>query len=247
MTKLSELFDQHGQSPWLDNLTRTDLHDGTLADLVARGVRGVTANPTIVANAIEASAAYDRQFEVEIAAGRTVEDAYWDLAITDVIEALELLRPTFDASDGSDGFVSIEVAPECALDTDASVRHARELHERVHEPNLLVKIPATTQGVPAIEAMIGEGRSINVTLIFSLARYAEVIEAYLSGLETLARRGGDLSTVRSVASFFVSRVDTEVDRRLEVLAHRRGTRPPWPSRGGTGQARIPAVPRRPHR
>ena len=217
MTRLSDLFDQQGQSPWLDNLTRPDLHDGTLADLVARGVRGVTANPTIVANAIEASDAYDQQFEALNAAGHTVEDAYWDLAITDVIDALKTLRPTFDASDGSDGFVSIEVAPECALDTDASITHARELHERIGEPNLLVKIPATTQGMPAIEAMIGEGRSINITLIFSLARYAEVLEAYLSGLETLARSGGDLSTVRSVASFFVSRVDTEVDRRLEVL------------------------------
>jgi transaldolase len=217
MTRLSDLFDEQGQSPWLDNLTRPDLHDGTLAGLVARGVRGVTANPTIVANAMGASDAYDQQFEALIASGRTVEDAYWDLAITDVIDALLVLRPTFDASDGSDGFVSIEVAPECALDTEASITQARELHERIGEPNLLVKIPATTQGVPAIEAMIGEGRSINITLIFSLARYAEVLEAYLSGLERLAQRGGDLSMVRSVASFFVSRVDTEVDRRLEVL------------------------------
>ena len=167
MTKLSELFDQHGQSPWLDNLTRTDLHDGTLADLVARGVRGVTANPTIVANAIEASAAYDQQFEVEIAAGRTVEDAYWDLAITDVIEALELLRPTFDASDGSDGFVSIEVAPELCPGHRRVHQGRPRAARAIHEPNLLVKIPATTPGVPAIEAMIGEGRSINVTLIFS--------------------------------------------------------------------------------
>jgi transaldolase len=217
MTRLSDLFDQQGQSPWLDNLTRPDLRDGTLADLVTRGVRGVTANPTIVANAIEASDTYDQQFEALNAAGHTVEDAYWNLAITDVIDALGMLRPTFDVSDGSDGFVSIEVPPECAWDTDASMTNARELHERVHEPNLLVKIPATTQGVPAIEAMIAEGRSINVTLIFSLARYRDVLEAYLSGLEALARRGVDLSTVRSVASFFVSRVDTEVDRRLEVL------------------------------
>lgn len=217
MTRLSGLFDEQGQSPWLDNLTRPYLQDGTLSRLVDRGVRGVTANPTIVANAIEASDAYDQQFEALITAGHTVQDAYWDLAITDVIDALEILQPVFDASDGSDGFVSIEVAPECATDTEASIIDARRLHERIHEPNLLVKIPATTQGVPAIEAMIGEGRSINITLIFSLARYAEVLEAYLSGLETLARRGGELSSVCSVASFFVSRVDTEVDRRLEVL------------------------------
>ncbi len=184
MTRLNALLDEHGQSAWLDNLTRPNLRDGTLANLVALGVRGVTANPTIVANAIEASDAYDQQFETLITAGHTVEDAYWTLATTDVIDALEILRPTFDASDGSDGFVSIEVPPECASDTDASITKARELHERIGKPNLMVKIPATTQGVPAIEAMIGEGRSTNITLVFSLARYSQVLDAYLSGLET---------------------------------------------------------------
>ena len=218
MTRLSGLFDEQGQSPWLDNLTRPYLQDGTLAGLVTDGVRGVTANPTIVAKAIDASDAYDEQFEALITTGHTVEDAYWDLVIADVVDALKILRPIFHASDGADGFVSIEVAPECAFDTEATITAARELHERVREPNLLVKIPATTAGVAAINAMIGEGRSINVTLIFSLARYGEILEAYLSGLETLAGRGGDLSTVCSVASFFVSRVDTEVDRRLEALS-----------------------------
>lgn len=217
MPKLSCLYEDQGQSPWLDNLTRPYLQDDTLVRLVAGGVRGVTANPTIVAKAIESSDAYDRQFHGLINAGHTVENAYWDLVITDVVNALRILRPTFEASDGGDGFVSIEVGPECANDTEASKKAARDLHERIREPNLLVKIPATTAGVPAIEAMVGEGRSINVTLIFSLARYGQVLEAYLSGLETLARRGDDLSGVRSVASFFVSRVDSEVDRRLEKL------------------------------
>ena len=217
MTRLRTLYDEQGQSPWLDNLTRAYLKDGTLAGLVARGVRGVTANPTIVARAIEASDLYDAQFEALVSAGQTVEAAYWELAIDDVVHALEVLRPTFHASNGTDGLVSIEVAPNCAFDIEASVAAARALHERIDEPNLLVKIPATTQGVAAIRAMISEGRSINVTLIFSLARYAEVLEAYLSGLEALASHGGDLSSVRSVASFFVSRVDTEIDRRLEVL------------------------------
>jgi transaldolase len=217
MTSLRSLYDEQDQSPWLDNLTRPYLKDGTLAGLVARGVRGVTANPTIVARAIEASDAYDEQFEMLVSAGETVEAAYWELAIDDVVHALEVLRPTFDASDGTDGLVSIEVAPGCAFDTEASITAARGLHERIGADNLLVKIPATTEGVAAIQAMVGEGRSINVTLIFSLARYAEVLEAYLSGLEALARHGRDLSSVRSVASFFVSRVDTEVDRRLEVL------------------------------
>jgi transaldolase len=217
MTRLSALYDEQGQSPWLDNLTRPYLNDGTLAVLVARGVRGVTANPTIVARAIEASDAYDEQFRALVADGCTVEAAYWELAVGDVVRALEVLRPTFDASGGTDGLVSIEVAPECAFDTEASITAARALHERIGADNLLVKIPATTEGVAAIEAMVGEGRSINVTLIFSLARYAEVLEAYLSGLEALARDGGDLSSVRSVASFFVSRVDTEVDARLGVI------------------------------
>jgi transaldolase len=217
MTRLRALYDEQGQSPWLDNLTRPYLNDGTLAALVARGVRGVTANPTIVARAIEASDAYDGQFEALMSAGHTVQDAYWELAIDDVVHALEVLRPTFDASDGTDGLVSIEVAPASAFDTAASITAARALHERIGADNLLVKIPATTEGVAAIRAMIGEGRSINVTLIFSLARYGEVLEAYLSGLEALARDGGDLSSVRSVASFFVSRVDTEVDARLEAI------------------------------
>jgi transaldolase len=199
MTRLHQLHDRYGQSPWLDNLTRVYLRDGTLGRLVADGVRGVTANPTIFAQ------------------GRPVTDAYWDLVTDDIVDALGVLGPTFDASSGTDGFVSVEVAPELARDTEATIAAARQLHQRIAQPNLLVKIPATGEGVPAIQAMTAEGRSINVTLIFSLARYAEVIEAYLAGLETLAEGGGDLASVRSVASFFVSRVDTEVDRRLEAV------------------------------
>jgi transaldolase len=218
MTNLQRLYDEQGQSPWLDNLTRVYLRDGTLSRLVADGIRGVTANPTIFARAIEGSDAYDEQFAALIARGHPVPDAYWDLVVDDIGDALGVLRPTFDASAGSDGFVSVEVAPELARDTDATIAAARELHERIAQPNLLVKIPATGEGVPAVQAMIGEGHSINITLIFSLARYAEVIDAYLAGLETLAEGGGDLASVHSVASFFVSRVDTEVDRRLEVIA-----------------------------
>jgi transaldolase len=217
MTKLQQLHDRYGQSPWLDNLTRRYLRDGTLGRLVADGIRGVTANPTIFAKAIEGSDAYDEQFAALIAQGRPVTDAYWDLVVDDVGDALGVLRPTFDASAGADGFVSVEVAPELARDTGATIAAARRLHQRIAEPNLFVKIPATAQGVPATQAMIAEGRSINITLIFSLARYAEVIDAYLAGLETLAEAGADLASVHSVASFFVSRVDTEVDRRLEAI------------------------------
>jgi transaldolase len=217
MTKLHQLHDRHGQSPWLDNLTRVYLRDGMLGRLVADGIRGVTANPTIFARAIEGSDAYDEQFAALMAKGRPVLDAYWDLVVDDIGDALGVLRATFDASAGTDGFVSIEVAPELARDTEATIAAARQLHRRIAEPNLFVKIPATGEGVPAIQAMIAEGRSINITLIFSLARYAEVIDAYLAGLETLAEGGGDLASVHSVASFFVSRVDTEVDRRLDAI------------------------------
>lgn len=219
MTKLQRLHTEHDQSPWLDNITRGYLRDGTLARMVANGIRGVTANPTIFAKAIAGAADYDEQFSALVATGKSVEDAYWELVITDITDALAVLRPVFDSSDGKDGFVSVEVAPELARDTQATIGAARELHKRIDQPNLFVKIPATAAGVPSIEAMIAEGRSINVTLIFSLSRYAQVIEAYLAGLEAFSASGGQLSRVRSVASFFVSRVDSEVDTRLDALDH----------------------------
>ena len=217
MTKLQRLYADYGQSPWLDNLTRGYLRDGTLARMVADGIRGVTANPTIFAKAIDASDDYDDEFSTLIVAGRSVEDAYWEMVVTDIHAALAVLRPVFDAADGTDGFVSVEVAPDLARDTRATIDAARMLHRRIDRPNLFVKIPATQEGVPAVEAMIAEGSNINITLIFSLTRYAEVIDAYLSGLETFAAAGGDPATVHSVASFFVSRVDTEVDQRLERI------------------------------
>jgi transaldolase len=217
MSTLEHLYTEYGQSPWLDNLTRGYLRDGTLARMVADGIRGVTANPTIFSKAIVGSADYDEQFAALMAAGYSLEDAYWQLVVDDTTAALALLRPVFDASGGTDGFVSVEVAAELARDTPATMAAARALHERIAAPNLFVKIPATAEGVPAIQAMTAEGRSINITLIFSLARYGQVIEAYQSGLEALVERGGDPSSVHSVASFFVSRVDTEVDRRLETV------------------------------
>ncbi|MGQ0618060.1 MAG: transaldolase [Acidimicrobiia bacterium] len=214
MTKLHRLHREQRQSPWLDNLTREHLVSGHLAQLVDRGVRGVTANPTILANAIAGSNAYDDQFAQLLRDGATTEAAYWELVIADVVDALDLFAPLHETSNGNDGFVSLEVAPALANDADASASAAASLHERIDRPNLLVKIPATAAGVEAIRQATASGHSINVTLIFSLDRYAQVIDAYLGGLESLAGRGGDPSTVRSVASFFVSRVDTEVDRRL---------------------------------
>ncbi|HEY7226035.1 MAG TPA: transaldolase [Micromonosporaceae bacterium] len=225
MTRLQQLCVEQGQSPWLDNLTRPYLRDGTLAGLVRDGVRGVTANPTTLAKAMEGSDAYDDQFARLVGAGRSIQKAFWDLAVDDICAATDILSGTFGGSGGTDGFVSIEVAPALHRSTDGTIAMARELHQRINRSNLFVKIPATVQGIPAIQAMIAEGRNINITLIFSLERYDQVIEAYLSGLEAFAERGGDLSSVHSVASFFVSRVDTEVDRRLEELAS-----------DGTGQA-----------
>jgi transaldolase len=225
MTRLHDLYSTGGQSPWLDNLKRSYLSSGRLAELVSKGVRGLTSNPTIMAKAIAVGEDYDEEFSAALKAGQSVEEAYWDLVVSDVVGALGVFRPLYDKSGGADGFVSIEVSPGLAHDTEGTIASARQLHERIAEPNVLVKIPATAEGLGAIETMIAEGRSINVTLIFSLERYREVVEAYLSGLERLVAAGGEVSKVASVASFFVSRVDTEVDRRLEAIA-KENTRSP---------------------
>jgi transaldolase len=217
MTRLQELFVDHGQSPWLDNLTRRYLRDGTLARFVADGIRGVTANPTIFARAIEGSEDYDEQFHDLVTHGASVADAYWELVIADVRDACAVLRPTFHASGGTDGFVSIEVAPEVARDSAATATEVEELHRRVARPNAFVKIPATPEGIAAIRRSVSVGHNVNVTLVFSLMRYGQVIDAYLDGLETFVAAGGDPAQVRSVASFFVSRVDTEVDHRLDAV------------------------------
>jgi transaldolase len=214
MTKLQQLHSELGQSPWLDNLRRDWLLDGTLQSWIDRGVRGVTSNPTIFQKAMSQGTAYDDQFAELLRGGMSVPEAYWTMVVADVEDTLAVFRPVHEASGGEDGFVSLELAPDQARETKASIEAARGFHEQIAEPNLYVKIPATAEGVPAIQAMVAEGRNINITLIFSLERYADVMEAYLSGLEAY---GGDLFPVRSVASFFVSRVDTEVDRRLEAI------------------------------
>jgi transaldolase len=236
MTKLQRLYTEHGQSPWLDNLHRPGLRDGGLARMVGAGIRGVTANPTILAKAIDSSNDYDEQFLSLVLGGSSILDAYWDVVVRDVTDALAVVRPVFDDSGGRDGFVSVEVAPDLAHNVAGTIAAARGLHDRIDQPNLLVKIPATTEGVQAIEAMTASGRSINVTLIFSLTRYAQVIEAYLTGLETLVATGGHPSSVRSVASFFVSRVDTEVDARLRAAGHPEAAA--LSGRAGVAQAKL---------
>ena len=216
--RLSSLFDDQGQSPWLDNLRRGWITSGELDQWVATGIRGLTSNPAIFQKAIEGSADYDQQFGQLIADGVSVDEAYWDLVTSDIRGALQALRPVYDASDGRDGFVSVEVDPTLARDSGETTTAARALHDRLDAPNLMVKIPGTREGLPSIRTMISEGKSINVTLIFSVSRYEEVIAAYIAGLEdALASGHDDLSRVASVASFFISRTDTEVDRRLEEI------------------------------
>jgi transaldolase len=207
-----------GVSIWLDDLSRDRLVTGTLADLAARDhVVGVTTNPTIFAKAISGSDAYDPQIRDLAARGVGVGEALRALTTFDVRWACDVLRPVYDRTDGVDGRVSIEVDPRLARDTEATIAEARALWWAVDRPNLFIKIPAARQGIPAIAACLAEGISINITLIFSLERYDAVMEAFLDGLERARQAGHDLSSIASVASFFVSRVDTEIDSRLDKI------------------------------
>jgi transaldolase len=209
-----------GQSVWIDNLSRSSVHDGRLAALIADdAVVGATSNPTIFAKAISEGDAYDEQLR-ELEDVDDLTEAFWALATRDVRDACDLFRSVWDAGAGRDGYVSLEVDPGFAYDADATLQQVRRLHAEVDRPNLLVKIPATEPGLAAIEDAIAAGLSINVTLVFSLARHRQVVEAYVRGLERLVADGGDPRSVVSVASFFVSRMDSEVDRRLaEIGGH----------------------------
>ncbi len=207
-----------GVSIWLDDLSRERLASGNLASLIAdRHVVGVTTNPSIFQKALSDGAAYAEQVHDLAIRDVSVEEAVRALTTADVRAACDLLRPAYDTTDGLDGRVSIEVDPRLAGDTARTIAEARALWWLVDRPNLFIKIPATPEGLPAITAAISEGISVNVTLIFSLDRYAEVVDAYLAGLEAAQQAGHDLHTITSVASFFVSRVDTEIDARLEKL------------------------------
>jgi len=217
VTRLHELYDRFGQSVWLDNLERRWLASGELARRIQGGVRGITSNPTIFAKAMAGSDAYDEQIREATRSGVPLDELFWQLAEADVGAAADLFLPVYDASDGLDGYVSLEVDPTLASNTEETVAAARRLHAALHRPNVYIKVPATPEGVPAIRRLIGEGINVNVTLIFSLQRHREVMEAYLAGLEDLRAAGGDVGSVLSVASFFVSRVDSEVDRRLEAI------------------------------
>jgi transaldolase len=209
----------HGQSVWIDFLSRRFVEDGDLEGLVRDGVVGVTSNPTIFQGAIAEGDAYDEQLREVLKTETEPKEVFLALAVQDIQSACDILRPTWDAvgENARDGWVSLEVDPNLAHDTQGTIEEARRLHELVDRPNLFVKIPATKAGLPAIEESIAAGIPINVTLIFSLERHREVAEAYVRGVQRLADAGGDLARMASVASFFVSRVDTEADKRLDAV------------------------------
>ncbi len=215
---LQQLHD-HGQSVWIDYLSRPFVEDGELAELIRQGVRGVTSNPTIFQGAIAEGDAYDEQLREVLQSVSEPKDIFLALAARDIQSACDVLRPVHDEGGGQDGWVSLEVDPNLAHDTKGTIEEAANLHELIDRPNLLVKIPATKEGLPAIEESIARGIPVNVTLIFSLERHREVAEAYVRGLQRLVEDGGDPGRIASVASFFVSRVDSETDKRLDEAGH----------------------------
>jgi transaldolase len=215
-TPLQQLAD-HGQSVWIDYLSRSFVLDGGLEDLVRAGVVGVTSNPTIFQGAIAEGDTYDDQIRELVHEGlEDPKEIFWRLAADDIRVACDILRPVHDEGSGRDGWVSLEVEPDVAHDAKATAAEARRLHDMVDRPNMFVKIPATEEGLESIEETIAAGIPVNVTLIFSLERHRAVAEAYLRGLERFVEGGGDPSRLASVASFFVSRVDTEADKRLDA-------------------------------
>ena len=219
MTKLHEIA-RLGQSIWYDNIRRGLMDSGEFQKLLDDGVLGVTSNPTIFQKAIVGSDDYDSAMNALIGQGCSVSEIYESLVLEDIGRAADMLRPIYDRTDGLDGYVSLEVSPKLAHDTENTVSEARRLFGVLGRPNVMIKVPATAEGLPAIEQLIGEGINVNVTLIFSLQQYDAVTAAYIAGLERLAAGGGDLRKVASVASFFVSRMDVKVDKLLEAAGNR---------------------------
>ncbi|MFD2758859.1 transaldolase [Gulosibacter faecalis] len=235
-TNTQQLSDE-GVSIWLDDLSRERLDSGSLQGLIDdRNVVGVTTNPSIFAAALKNGAAYEPQVRELAAGSATTDEAITVITTTDVRSACDLFAPLADATNGEDGRVSIEVSPLLANDTDGTIAEAKQLWELVDRRNVMIKIPATKEGLPAITEAIASGISVNVTLIFSLPRYREVINAYLTGLEQARERGHDLSGIRSVASFFVSRVDVEIDKRLDALGTDEATA--LKGKAGVANARL---------
>lgn len=215
---LLEIEQEYGQSIWMDNLSRDLLTSGELAELVTtRGVLGITSNPAIFEKAIGGNAIYDTEIVTGIKAGKSLNDIYESLIFTDIRHACDILLPVYQQTNGIDGYVSIEVPPTIAADTKSTISEARRYHGQIDRPNVMIKIPGTPEGLPAVEQMISEGISINVTLLFSVASYVESAWAYIRGLEARAAKGEDISNISSVASFFLSRIDTNIDGKLDRL------------------------------
>lgn len=219
MTSLTDLYNRSQQSPWIDNLSRSWLTSGRIEELKAQGIRGLTSNPTIFANAISKSDDYDKEF-FDLIKEMDVKTAYWQMSTEDVAAAADILHAVYLDSNRSDGFVSIEVDPELAHDTSGTIDAAQWLWDTVSRENLMIKIPGTIEGLPAITEVLSRGISVNVTLIFGLERYAKVMDAHIEGIKRAKDNGHPLETISSVASFFVSRVDTKLDPILETFGDR---------------------------
>ena len=238
VTPIQSLRDM-GQSVWYDDISRAMIKSGALQELIDAGVTGLTSNPTIFHKAITESSDYDDELMSLAEAGKGPREIFETMAIADIRDAADLLRPVFDGTGGADGFASFEVSPRLAHDTEGTIHEARRLFSDIDRPNIMIKVPATPEGIPAIETLIGEGINVNVTLIFSLESHRRVVNAYISGLERLNERGGDLSTVSSVASFFVSRVDTAVDNLLDgLIAEGRDDLKPLLGRAAVANAHL---------
>ena len=209
---LQQLHD-HGQSPWLDYITRDILKNGRLQELIELGIMGLTSNPTIFQKAISGSQLYDDKLRRLVREGKSVDEIYDALVLNDIRAAAALLRPVYDRTNGRDGLVSIEEPPSLAYDTQKSIAEARRLFHYLNLPNVMIKIPGTPAGIPAFQQAISEGINVNVTLVFSLANYRQVAQAYIAGLEQRAAAGQPIDRIASVASFFVSRVTTAVDHK----------------------------------
>ena len=247
MNRLETLHSNFNQSIWIDHLSRTWLADGSLKAWISRGCRGITSNPTIFEKCLTAEDAYDADLSRLLAEGISVEDAYWHLAADDVAEAAEQLADVHAESNGEDGFVSVEVSPQLARDTEATIAAAKDLRSRFAAENIYIKVPATEEGVKAMVPLITDGINLNITLIFSLERYRQVAEAYIEALEELALANkssnkspdnSSLARVAGVASFFVSRVDTEVDSRLNDTGNSEHTNSAHQGKAAIAQAKL---------
>ena len=207
---------QYGQSIWMDNLSRDLIESGELKQSIAeQGIRGITSNPAIFEKAIAGNKIYDEAIEAGIKAGKSVQEIYEDLVFTDIRNACDIFMPVYEETDGLDGYVSIEVPPDLAKNTDSTIAEARRYYQTIDRPNLMIKIPGTPEGLPAVEKAISEGMSVNVTLLFSVQSYIDTAWAYIKGLEARAEAGEDISKVASVASFFLSRIDVMVDGQID--------------------------------